>query len=143
MGTSTDGILCYGFHLTDEEDDYAEVEWLKEHDGDFEEFCAHLAGLEQPEHHDYKRDWPEYWKAKREAHAALNVDMVQHCSCDYGMYILAVKDSVHGASRGYPKKLGQKIDAMPGWVTSLRDFCERINIPYKDPEWILCSYWSW
>jgi hypothetical protein len=164
MGVSTDGILCYGFCLPEEE----EITWLRaenveadeeseDSEGeqmDFEDFVAKLEGLKEPDvpfnSGKVPKEWEKYWDKKSKLVKKVGIDLVTHCSDEYPMYILAISESVHNASRGYPEKLGQKILAnaglpaygIEGWRDKLKAFCERAGIEYKDPQWILCSMWS-
>ena len=160
MGVSTDGILCYGICLPEEE----ELTWLKakgeeedkgekDEEGeyeegetlDFEDFIVKLEGLKEPTT-DYNTDekgWRKYWDAKERLQDKVGIDLVYHCSSDYPMHILAIRESVHNASRGNPEKLGKEIKGQPKeWDARLKAFCKRVGIEYEDPEWILCSDWG-
>jgi hypothetical protein len=116
MGVSTDAILCYGFRLTDvdgEEEDY-EPEWLEELFGDIDP----ISDLEK----------------------ATGLTIVSHCSSESTMMILAVKESVHEANRGDPIELGQAIASKNEWCEKIRLFCKVHEIPFTEPQFILCSY---
>lgn len=165
MGVSTNGILCYGFRIKDEygnEEDISIEEWLhREHHDDeeseidlmgFDGFLAKLTGLNEPYNSfnqerfdadpDYAKGWRDYWAKKDKLEEEVGVTLVYHCSNEYTMYILAATASVQTANRGYPVELGQSIAAQEGWRQKIRAFCERINVPFEEPQFILCSYWG-
>lgn len=155
MGTSTNAILCYGFCLEDENgesEDFTPSFLVDGEDSvDFEEFLLKLAGLQAPYESfnaerfgsdpDYKKKWSDYFAKKREVKGRFGVDLVYHCSGEYPMYILAVSDSVKCARKGNPIELGQSVTKQEEWANLLRGFCERANIEFKEPQFILCSYW--
>src|SRR5688572_18217942 len=109
MGVSSDGILCYGFQYYDPETDET-PEWLyTEDDGnDFEAAVARLCNIKEPydaldsKRYDsdpsYKAEWETYWENKKAAVEATGVELRTHCSYDYPMYILAVKETCYSAS---------------------------------------------
>ena len=149
MGQSTNAILCYGFSLT--EDDSEQLPWLLDESGDqmdFSDFLAKKADLNMPPVpwvQDGNNDpWYDYWRMKREIEDKVGVTLVMHCSDEYPMYILAIKDSVHVAIRGTPELLGQSIPLarVQGWEKLLSDFCGDAGIPFVQPQWMLCSMWS-
>jgi hypothetical protein len=146
VGQSTNGILCYGFCLPyeDEPIPWLQIEGEDDEEMEFDEFLAKLEGLEKPTA-DYKEDpkpHKAYWKAKDELAAKVGVTLVYHCSGDYSMYILAIRESEYTASRGYPKGLGQGLPDTVEWRDRLKAFCERAGIRFAEPQWILCSMWS-
>lgn len=154
MSVSTDAILCYGFEVGDEDEKPA---WMQPEEGDedfdFETFLvARLSdSIKEPGEfnkisydHDpeIRKQWSDYWAAKREFVKSVGVDLVSHCSGDYPMYILAAKASITRAHRGYPEKLPDGMTADPGWPQILEVFCEKTGIQIQEPSWILCSNWS-
>lgn len=165
MGVSTDAILCYGFRLKDKEggeEDIA-IDWLRkeqgesdEEDGDdqmaFEDFLAKLSGLKRPDDHydkerydtdsGYNKSWNDYWAKKNKLEKEIGVALVWHCSSECPMYILAAEASVQTASRGNPIELGQSIAVQDEWRQKIRAFCDRANIRFEEPQFILCSDWS-
>lgn len=152
MPQSTDAILCYGFQVGKEDEP---PEWLiddeDEDDGstmDFETFVARLREITEPEgawSDERDEEWCAYWQDKRDAVKQEGVEIVDHCHSEHTMRILAVTDSVTFALRGLPVELGQGLEGPGGrriWYETLRRFCERAGIPFEEPQWILCSYWS-
>lgn len=133
MGVSTDGILVFGIQLPEEET----PEFLEGFENDFDDFIDSLNGLPQ---------WGEEGHDWNKTHAFRDnfpVDLVQHCSYDYPMYILAVRGTEIMASRGYPKEIDPltlKVD--PEKIEFLRKFCEEYGIEWEEPKWYLCSMWG-
>lgn len=129
MGQSTDGILVYGIQVSEEE----KPEFLGEHD-DFEYFvCAEL-GL--PSHGDEGYDY----KVIAAAVAEYPVTLVQHCSYEYPMYILAVNGTETTARRGYPQEI-ESLDVDQDRREALVAFAEKHGID-GEPKWLLCSMWG-
>lgn len=153
MGTSTDGIFCYGFEIHDDDGNVVEgdPEWLEAAGGNFDNLLATLAGLESPKQFDknkfdsdpeYAKTWSDYWEKKRSLTKEFGVELVQHCSGDYPMYILAAAGSRTTASRGSALSFGQSVSAKPEWREKLLAFCEKTGIKFEEPEFLLCSYWG-
>lgn len=146
MGQSTDALLMYGFEIGDSED--GPMFWEDEPDEDdapeWETFVAAKLGVPHPG--DYSEDkLPEfqvYWEAKRQVIAELGVEIERHCSGDYPIYVLTVKDSVSRAWRGDAKTFDVLPIAEPDWDQQLRSFCELVGIEPKKPTWLLASYWG-
>ena len=108
MGTSTNGILCYGIEVQDDTNEHYSIN---------EKFENISVGM---------------YKDK----------VVWHCSSDYKMFIIAAKDSVTSASRGYPEKFGQRICRDLKWEEEVREACAALGVEYRQPQWLLCSYWG-
>lgn len=157
MGVSTDGILCYGFFLLGDEEfgeeEYRAPRWLLDGDGEdaeemcFDDFLAKIYGIPHPgewkEHCEQtKKKFSEYWEKKEKLEKEVGIEIVFHCSDDYTMRILAVKESVHTARRGEPVELKQTISAKPEWREKLKSFCEKAGIEFQEPQFILCSWYG-
>ena len=69
-------------------------------------------------------------------------NIVYHCSNDCMMFIIAAAESKHKARRGFQKELGQLINSDPKWESELREVCESLGVEYRQPQWLLCSYWG-
>ena len=138
MGVSTDGILCFGIQLGDEDDVPG---WLDGHeDGPLEkidDIILKLGGhrVERRENESYS-DWSKKANAAREC---VGVELVHHCSGDYSMYILAAKGTVTSAARGYPEEPTMTVS--PEQVAKLRKFASAYGVN-DEPKWLLCSLWS-
>ena len=153
MGVTTNGILCYGFPLGDEDD--VAPSWLIDGDPedenseamDFEDFLAKLHELPHPpgkwsDDEATKARLREYWDKKSKLVEEVGIELVEHCSEEYTMYVLAVTESVTTATRGSTIELGQAITTKQEWSEKLRAFCEKAGIEFKEPQFLLCSYWG-
>jgi hypothetical protein len=152
MGQSTNAILCYGFSVGEEDDPPSWMEVEEEDEFDFDNLVLkHFGGdLSEPREFDedkYNKDpeirkaWAEYWAAKKSVVDGVGVTLVRHCSCDYPLYILAVKVSQKTASRGFPIVFEGDIIHEEEWKNTLETFCLKTGIPMQAPSWILCSDW--
>lgn len=163
MTVSTDGQICYGirfeegfvFPWSDEDEngdptgwDGEEDWWLKGALGwkptvqVYDEEGQYLPGFndKSPE---TKAHFDEYY-AFLKAHP-FPVAVVNYCSGDYPMYILAVPSSCKSNGRGFP----EVFDPADLTVTAeerqtLLDFCNKYGIDIGDeaPRWWLSSYWG-
>lgn len=142
MGQSTDAILCYGFHLSEElgedEETRREIENFM-HEGD--EFITLQYGLKEPSGSGKAEEWRCYYGKKSGVLEKSGVDLVEHCCDEEPMYVLAARGSVQKAARGYPIDLGQSVAIDPSWREKLVAFCELSGIPFREPQLILFSHW--
>ncbi len=86
-----------------------------------------------------------YYKEKREFENAypLPVEVVNYCSGDYPMYILAVPSTVKNASRGSPETFDPKeLTVTDAERDALLKFCADHGIIHEEPAWMLTSYWG-
>lgn len=75
---------------------------------------------------------------------ALPIERINYCSGDYPMWILAVPDTYHMASRGCPEEF------LPGDLVvtkeqkeELIEFCHTHGIEFTgEPAWYLSSFWG-
>ena len=139
MGTSTDGILCYGIDLGE---DVSELPWNEKTDDwedvyeDIDDWWAQINGCDYGVIGDY--DLLCKWQEEN----PMPVDLVWHCSYEYPMYILAVVDTEITANRGCP----EVVDIKPPDFKKVLDF-NNFRDKYKigvdeDPSWLLCSMWG-
>lgn len=152
MGTSTDGILAYGYDLGGSEDwriknlgEYGELQvpWWTESEDDATEdeegnsfgeaalfaLCGPF-GIERPEYG---------WRHEPD----LPVTFVSHCSVDYPMWILAAKVII--AQRGYPQVLASRDLAVdPQWNVDLWKALKALGLEPKQEQaaWLLASDWG-
>jgi len=163
MGVSTDGQICYGIPF---EEGY-EFPWDNEKwGGDIAdwwiyEICGYTdpfklwnddgeyEGGEKPPESEVEK----WYSAKRTflKNHPIPVEMVNYCSYDYEMYIIAVPSSFLSNSRGYPKQfLPLALTVKENEREGLINFCEKHCKPENDsggspeiePSWYLTSLWG-
>ena len=157
MSVSTDGMVCYGILF---EEGY-EFPWDDDkYDGDESEWWREVKGYELPfemygadgEYIGDKGAWTEKQISDYFAHGRewdkehpLPFQAVNCCSGDYPIYILAVPDSYHSASRGYPQELSLDTTLPVPGLEELLAFCEQYGLDNEsgnEARWWLCSYWG-
>lgn len=146
MGVSTDGILFYGI-LLDEDIDYKFQNYYDEDTSedievDWEEYYAKQVGVIPPkEEYDDTNpgDYQKFWKESREAVAESHCEIGVHCSFDYPMYYVAVKEFRN--SRGFSTEISD-LSVTYNLVEKLKSFCKIMEIEYQDPKWYLVSVWG-
>jgi len=152
MGTSTNGEICYGIIC----DEGAEFPWDER--GEIEEWwLLDVLKYKSPfELYDHKGQYingvvpskdklSEYYDHRHSFLKAnpLPVELVNYCSLDYPIYILAVPGSIKRASRGYPIVFDPaKLTVSFDQVQALLDFCEDHGIEVGEAGWVLSSYWG-
>jgi hypothetical protein len=134
MGVSSDGILFYGFHF--DEDELPEIlsdNEEAEDPEDPEDLVAKLYG--------WDGKYPEYSFQWEKLHPSPIV-VGTHCSYNYPMYYVAIKESDLSASRGTPEKVDMAVG--PNWGALLREFCEKIGIDFdkQNVGWWLASLYG-
>lgn len=158
MSNNVYAHLIYGFPVMDDDgDDFASEhppKWLTNknategNDGvtSIEELVAGFENIDAPDeeydgdNEEIVRKYENYWSAKRSAKERCGVELVYHCRPEYQMWILGVKASHHSEWRGEVGRLGQNIESQTEWRETLRVFCEQMNIPFSEPEWLLAPY---
>jgi hypothetical protein len=154
MSVSSDGILTYGYAL--EEDAY--VPWNDEkYNNDFDVWWMQVNGYKPP--HDLydenggyrpeitmkeKNENREYRKQFHDDHPQP-IQLVQHCSYEYPMYIIAAKETTTLASRGYPRMIELELLTLAsnGQADILKEFCDEYDIEVKgEPAWWLASMYG-
>lgn len=156
MGVSTNGQLCYGIKF---EEDF-EFPWgAEEFDGDITEWWRSVNGYVNPNFNPYTeageykpgvtREDPrvdEYFKHSRDWDAAhpVPVGLVNYCSGDYAMYILAVPGVGLSNRRGYPEEFDPSaLKVSDEQRAALLEFCKTHKIEHdEEPKWWLSSYWG-
>ncbi len=135
MGQSTDALLAFGVCLAQEG---GELDFLAHAScDDLDDMIRAEAGISDGE-------YGEVWKA---AKAAYPVDLIQHCSGDYPMWILAVRGTNLLARRGYPEDFDPaKLTVTQDQIEALKAFVEKHAIELADgefkPSWLLFSNWN-
>jgi len=132
MGVSTDGIIVYGIQFED-----GELPWSG--NDDIEEWWNEETGFKGSVNSD------SYYDDIR-AHQQKNpmpVEVVWHCSYDYPMFILSLPGKSISASRGYPTEFNPaELTVTEAEHKVLKDFCEKYDIKYTVPKWVVCSMWG-
>jgi hypothetical protein len=149
MGTSTDGILAYGYDLGEDygfdwDDESPRPEWV-DSDGyeSAENTLVAAAGFTDPEP-DFDaglEGWRSWSRRRDDAKKALGIEMVMHCSDECTMWILAAKH--FNASRGYPVEvnldLPENADERLSWAL---DVLGLTKFQGQQPKWLLASWWG-
>lgn len=145
MGQSTDAYLYYGFSL--EEGEFEEI--IEQDTGeeldDYE--CWIIEKVGGPKRPDYIEGDPDgifdsFLDEKINFEKTLTVFVSSHCSCDYPIYFVYIKESFFSAYRGYPVVFTPDLPKTnPEWIEQIKQFCEKTGIPYRDPRWELSSMW--
>ena len=154
MGVSTDGQLSFGVAF----DEGHEFPWDDEkYDGEIEDWWKGVNGYSCPVEDPFtpegqykpgfNRDSPEvdaFFKHSRDwfEENPIPVEVVNYCSGDCPMYLLAVKHIE--CSRGYPQEIEPSfLEVSEEEQGRLQGFLDRFEI--KDgigPKWWLTSYWG-
>ena len=158
MSQSTDGHICFGILLEegagpfpwDEDDEYGYgdiEEWWRKINGykpPFEIWEEHVAEylpgvtLEmKDEYYNHRRDWKKV--------NPVPVELVNYCSCDYPMYIIALSETCKNANRGYPEAFEPNdLVVSAERAMELINFCKKYGIDMGEeyPRWWLSSYWG-
>lgn len=142
MGTSTDGILAYGYDLGEEIrfKDHGEDEtpdWYDEDDPleSFQKRLLTAVGFTETE-------WRAegYFERKKAAEKLVVVEFDSHCSGDYPMYLLGAV--IHTASRGHARDmdftLPENADERLAWAVETLG----LDVGDQKPRWLLASYWG-
>ena len=131
MTVSTDAVLFYGFVLLDGDGD--EV-------GDLEYF---LTGEVSTRCTSY---WVDIVKERTGRQASeWDIEFDCHCSDECPIWYICVDSVTISASRGEAVVVHQSdllcyIDDPKD--AKLKAFCQAMNIEYKEPAWLLVSYWG-
>jgi len=158
MGVSTDGQICYGI-LLDEE---VELPWGddKYDDGIYDWWVYTVKGYEPPfemfdddgEYIGGESNWTtqqidhyfeHLWLFRKQN--PLPVELVNVCSNDYPIYIIAAPETCVRATRGYPLPFepSQLDNVSLAQKEELIKFCDDYEIEYDgEPQWYLSSYWG-
>lgn len=131
MGVSTDGEICYGIVF----DDGYEFPWDNDVDsGDSEDWWIRVV---------LNRTYTNYAELKEiRQENPIPFELVNYCSGEYPMYILAVPGTVLRANRGYAKEFNPadlKVDEEAS--KKLIAFCEEYGLEGESAiGWKLTSY---
>ncbi|MFL1903116.1 hypothetical protein ACJWDR_29025 [Streptomyces tauricus] len=160
MGTSTNAMLVYGYHLgggdgewlLQDAGEYGELptlDWYTPDSEDGDDFITAaekrlLAQLADFTETDWQADG--YFDRERAAKARVSVEFESHCSGEYPMYLLAAKRIT--AYRGEAEEIDfpalQAELEQDGADAKLRAALDALGLrPTQErPRWLLCSYWG-
>ncbi len=128
MGVSTDAILVFGFEYGEEGED---PEFLGEHE-DLDDFIYAKHG----------KTYDDPYEERQALVRACPIDLVPHCSDDYPMHIIAIRDTETRARRGYAEVINpQSLVISEDKIAAARKWCEGHGIEWQEPKWLLCSMW--
>lgn len=158
MTQSTNAQICFGILL----DDDNEFPWLDEQwNDDIDGWWLYQQGYE-PIKQCYdengekikgisEQDVEYFWGERRSFlnNNPMPVEIVQHCSCDYPMYILAIKGTFQDAGRGYPLSfkpeeliLPEQFDGENDANYFLKYWADKWGLTYTgQASWYLSSLW--
>jgi hypothetical protein len=147
MTTSTNGILCYGFIINED----VELPWkTDDYDNDFDNwYYTEVVPFKEPFEITSNTDskirqeyFSLYYDFKQKNPAPF--ELVNYCSCDYPMFILAVARIK--ASRGDPTVINplELTEYSKEDTKDLKEFAVKYNLidETDSPSWWLCSYWG-
>ncbi len=154
MGVSTNGQIAFGIPLEEDAelpwDDHEDglEGWWREQTGWKEPFPLwdatgnYVGGVKPPEEKigkwfDYQHKWDEG--------NPVPIKLVNVCSGDCPMWMLASNGTVRKAFRGYPERFDpSELKTPEDEGRSILDFCERygIEVDASKVGWYLSSYWG-
>lgn len=163
MGISTDGIICYGYHVGEvDEIEIFDPENEKEYDDGiydwyiekylgykepfpmFDEKGMWLNNIEPPEH--TITEYLDHRKKFKENNPPIPVELVNVCTSEYPSWIIAVPGTQQRCDRGYPQIITTETLAVDS--IALEKFNEFINkninpeIDLGELSWWLGSYYG-
>lgn len=135
MGTSTDGILLYGFLWEDPEydgKDYPWADWGEENSkyDEPEEWLAEILGVPPLSNTPTEKERETYYLQCLTVLAETKLGMVRHCSSDYPMYAIVIRESVQIAWRGFGTPI-TSLEIKPEWNENLLRVGKNANKPLE------------
>ena len=158
MGVSNNAYLAFGVDLGEDafqDEDFDLEDFLLKRAEVNDPYTGYPPEIDQAPYPDRDRlynewkatqpNWDERVKTYFEQRDALikacPVEIIIHCSYDYPMYILALRDTDVSAARGYPKVIDPaalKVD--PARIEEAKEFCKDADLPaFDDPQWLIFS----
>lgn len=140
MGGSATGILVFGVDFGEELPDFL----LDQDDcSDLDNFLFDEAEL--PSWHAEKD--PEkkkvIWAQREKILSECPVEVIHHCSYDYGCYILAARGTEITAWSGEPKEIDvSKLNVSSKKVSAFNEWLYDHGIEDLYPRWLLCSMYG-
>jgi hypothetical protein len=157
MGVSTNAYLFYGFEFFSPEnegeklsfdidaweDEYAARCGIKDTSGLRDEHGEYALEKGTKEFEAAEKRWDEYTEARRRAVEACGCVIDSHCSGDAPIYFVTHKDHFEVATRGVALEIPPgRFKVEDHQIQAMIAFCQRMGIPYREPKWILASYWG-
>jgi hypothetical protein len=168
MKSNVSAHLCYGFLLPDENRPKIHPplpSWLRKDNAyiSLEEFILDIWEIVLEPLPQIPEGTPPFyspcctpaeqslWKKSREiemknrmcsekAAANAGIELICHNHNKSREYILAAAGSNIQAYAGQVIALGQQLQQELFWRSKLEIFCQRANIPFIEPQWLLCAY---
>lgn len=162
MGTSTDGIICYGWNVGEDP-----LPWDGDFNGDEDKWWKDVNGYQNPLWSPYTPDgelvpelaaqqvnpWDQVSDPRIDEYHAFSrqwakenpfpVELVNTCSGDCPMYIMAVAGSVTRCLRGYPESFDpSKLVFDEKEFEIAQNFLWEHKIETGEPRWWLASFWG-
>lgn len=152
MGISTDAILCYGVAFEEGHEfpwgNRDAEDWFMSDINGFkhsfeiysEKDPSGYVGGKRPDQNVIDEYYKEY--AEFKAIHPMPFLVVEHCSNEYVMYILAVPSTYSKASRGHPKEI-ESFTVLGQDYEKFISFLQMHEIAHDVyPKWLLASYWG-
>ena len=84
--------------------------------------------------------WQERWQRRRPPHEADPGCVVGvHLNSDAPMYYVAIESSIRQGAYNQAQVV-QAFEEREEWRRRLHDFCQAMDIPWKEPGWCLVTY---
>lgn len=140
MGTSTNGMLAYGYDLGEEFgfEDTAEPDWYDETDGWQESAEKALLAAHGFTETDWRVDG--YFARLEAAKKEMGVEFDVYCSGDYPLYLIAAKVQTvyRGDADPVDMTLPDNADERIAWALGVLGVKPKAD----KPQWLLASYWG-
>ena len=154
MGISSDGLhffgLCWNHEYDESDEDCERLPWIDEDDDPETALSAFLGGPKEPEWDPETRSFRgdrSAWRKERDAFLldALGIELEFgiHCSYEYGMPYVAIKESHTRAWRG--EAMRAKSGDEVAWAEALSRFAEVVGVEITDeigPCWWVASLYG-
>jgi len=152
MGVTTDGRICFGILFEEDYEfpwdaiDDIEEWWLEENNFSHSIEIYDETGNYKNGRVPSEEEVDIYWAEQNDflVENPIPIELVNCCSCDCPIYILAIPRTVITASRGCPEIFNpEKMKVSKQEVMELFDFCvEYLNIEEgTSANWYLSSLW--
>lgn len=144
MGTNCSGYIFWGFAFEENEELPWGVNAESEDFEDWEDFFGHRIGLVPPVE-DYATDQPiyiAYWQKKRQAieNSGCQIDWSGDANwAEQYPYVHITESGIYSAAPQLESLDPPTMIVQTSWQEKLKQFCELMQIPWKEPGWFLTS----